>query len=101
MEKIDEDMQIWSIDQALSFNSYTRIRTVMFEYNNRLIQDKQIKEIKILIDNLESESILLNSLNDLLDKEEILSLLKRCKQIVNYKFFPDLDPYYNVPYPLI
>ncbi len=98
---IDEDMQIWSIDQALSFNSYTRIRTVMFEYNNRLIQDKQIKEIKILIDNLESESILLNSLNDLLDKEEILSLLKRCKQIVNYKFFPDLDPYYNVPYPLI
>ena len=98
---IDEDMQIWSIDQALSFNSYTRIRTVMFEYNNRLIQDKQIKEIKILIDNLESESILLNSLNDLLDKEEILSLLKRCKQIVNSKFFPDLDPYYNVPYPLI
>lgn len=73
----------------------------MFEYNNRLIQDKQIKEIKILIDNLESESILLNSLNGLLDKEEILSLLKRCKQIVNSKFFPDLDPYYNVPYPLI
>ena len=84
---IDEDKQIWSIDQALSFNSYTRIRTVMFEYNNRLIQDKQIKEIKILIDNLESESILLNSLYDLLDKEEILSLLKRCKQIVNSKFF--------------
>ena len=75
--------------------------TIWFEYNNRLIQDKQIKEIKILIDNLESESILLNSLYDLLDKEEILSLLKRCKQIVNSKFFPDLDPYYNVPYPLI
>ena len=98
---MDEDKQIWSIDQALTFNPYTRIRTVMFEYNNKLIKDKQIEEIKILIDNLESESILFNSLKELLDKDEILYLLKRCKEIVNAKFFPELDPYYNVPYPLI
>lgn len=98
---IDEDKQIWSIDQALTFNPYTRIRTVMFEYNNTLIKDKQIEEIKILIDNLESESILFNSLKELLDKDEISYLLKRCKEIVNAKFFPELDPYYNVPYPLI
>ena len=73
----------------------------MFEYNNTLIKDKQIEEIKILIDNLESESILFNSLKELLDKDEISYLLKRCKEIVNAKFFPELDPYYNVPYPLI
>ena len=31
---LDDSNEIWAIDQALTFNPYTRFRTVMFEFNN-------------------------------------------------------------------
>jgi len=98
---LDSQNKIWAIDQALTFNPYTRLRTVMFEYNQMKISEDIISQIKFLIQQLEDKGDIYITLSELLSKEEIDSLIERAKSIQRKQKIPSLDPYYNVPYPLI
>ena len=98
---LDDSNEIWAIDQALTFNPYTRFRTVMFEFNNSEISVKQIKQIKKLVYEIENKEKIYLILSELISEEEIISLISRCKELIHYKKLPILDPNTNVPYPLI
>ena len=98
---LDNNNEIWAIDQALTFNPYTRIRTVMFEFNKMKIQDFLISHIENLLITLEKKEELYNILLDLLSDEEIDSLLERLRKLLRDKRLPELDPHINVPYPLV
>ena len=98
---LDDSNEIWAIDQALTFNPYTRFRTVMFEFNNSEISVKQIKQIKKLVYEIENKEKIYLILSELISEEEIISLISRCKELIHHKKLPILDPNTNVPYPLI
>lgn len=98
---IDNEKKIWTIDQALTFNPYTRFRTVMFEFNNQPINENTLKKINKLFEMVENESEIFKRLSTWISQDEIDSLKKRCQTLIKYKKLPKLDPYYNVPYPLI
>ena len=73
----------------------------MFEYNQMKISEDIISQIKFLIQQLEDKGDIYITLSELLSKEEIDSLIERSKSIQRKQKIPSLDPYYNVPYPLI
>ena len=98
---LDANKQIWAIDQALTFNPYTRIRTVMFEYNKMKIDDFLLSQVEKLLKTLERKEELLKILTELLSQEEIESLIARIKKLLKDRRLPELDPYINVPYPLV
>ena len=98
---LDDKKQIWAIDQALTFNPYTRIRTVMFEFNNMKIDDFLLSQVEKLLRIFERKEELFKILIELLSQEEIESLIARIKKLLKDRRLPELDPYINVPYPLI
>ena len=98
---LDENKQIWAIDQALTFNPYTRIRTVMFEFNNMKIDDFLLSQVEKLLRIFERKEELFKILIELLSQEEIESLIARIKKLLKDRRLPELDPYINVPYPLV
>jgi len=98
---LDENKQIWAIDQALTFNPYTRIRTVMFEFNKMKIDDFLLSQVEKLLRIFERKEELFKILIELLSQEEIESLIARIKKLLKDRRLPELDPYINVPYPLI
>ena len=73
----------------------------MFEFNNSEISVKQIKQIKKLVYEIENKGKIYLILSELISDEEIISLISRCKELINHKKLPILDPNTNVPYPLI
>ena len=98
---VDNEKKIWSIDQALTFNPYTRFRTVMFEFNNHSIDTEILIKVSELLEKIENKKEIFKILLNWISEDEIESLKKRCQTLINYKKLPKLDPYYNVPYPLI
>jgi len=98
---LDDKKQIWAIDQALTFNPYTRIRTVMFEFNNMKIDDFLLSQVEKLLRIFERKEELFKILIELLSQEEIESLIARIKKLLKDRRLPELDPYINVPYPLV
>lgn len=98
---IDDKKKIWTIDQALTFNPYTRFKTVMFEFNNQSIDRNILNKINDLLKNIENKKEIFEILSIWISEDEIDSLKKRCQTLIKYKKLPKLDPNYNVPYPLI
>jgi len=98
---LDANKQIWAIDQALTFNPYTRIRTIMFEFNKMKIDDILLSQVEKLLKILDRKEDLLKILTELLSQEEIESLIARIKKLLKERRLPELDPYVNIPYPLV
>ena len=98
---LDDKKQIWAIDQALTFNPYTRIRTVMFEFNKMKIDDFLLSQVEKLLRIFDRKEELFKILIELLSQEEIESLIARIKKLLKDRRLPELDPYINVPYPLV
>jgi len=98
---LDEGKNIWAIDQALTFNPYTRLRTVMFEFNKMKIDKKNLLQIERFIFELETQKNIFCKLVNLISEKEIISLIERSKILLKDKKISELDPYSNVPYPLV
>jgi len=93
--------KIWAIDQALTFNPHTRLRTVMFEFNKMKIQKNILLQIENFVFELESKKNIFCKLSNLISNEEIVNLIERSKILLKNKKIAELDPYSNVPYPLV
>ena len=85
----------------MGFRSSINIRTVKFEYNKMKIDDFLLSQVEKLLKTLERKEELLKILTELLSQEEIESLIARIKKLLKDRRLPELDPYINVPYPLV
>tara|TARA_B110000263_G_scaffold101132_1_gene88456 strand:+ start:112 stop:567 length:456 start_codon:yes stop_codon:yes gene_type:complete len=107
----DADGKVWAIDQGLTFNPYTRVRTVMFEFCGHPFSAGLIDSLKRLRPRLAPDSIqdpdlephaaLLVELKSLLPESDIDGLRDRIDTMLEDGVFPMLDEYYNVPWPLV
>ena len=98
---LDNKKNVWAIDQALTFNTHTRLRTVMFEFNKMKIEGKILLQIENFIFELVSKKEIYCILKNLISEEEIKGLIERSKILLKNKRIFELDPYSNIPYPLI
>ena len=92
---------IWSIDHGLTMHASFKIRTVMFELWGRPCPNEIIKDLELLATALENKNCLGGKLSQFLDNTEIGSLEHRLSILLEYRALPSLDPYKNVPWPIL
>ncbi|MBI21733.1 MAG: hypothetical protein CL780_05770 [Chloroflexi bacterium] len=93
--------QIWAIDHGLTFNYFANIRTVMFEFIGQEYSDQIIDDISSLIFLLENDQSFFLNATMYVNELELKLLIKRGKNMLREGLFPSLDPYVNVPWPLV
>ena len=93
--------KIWSIDHGLTFHQDFKLRTVMFEYCGSSFPKELIDDVKKLVNQLETKSNVHNILVEQINNIEIDALITRLKLIIENPEHPVLDPYIDVPWPLI
>tara|TARA_B100001146_G_scaffold178388_1_gene159973 strand:- start:8 stop:721 length:714 start_codon:yes stop_codon:yes gene_type:complete len=98
---LDGDNKLWSIDHGLCFHSDFKVRTVMLDFWGTKIDGKLITSLESLAEELSKDSKLNHELHLLISEDEIYSLLSRTKSVISKMIIPVLNPYYNVPWPLI
>lgn len=97
----DADGAIWSIDHGLTFHSEFKVRTVMLDLWDSPIPQSLQQSLRTLAPELEAGSGLAEGLSDVLLPDEIASLADRLEAILADPVLPRLDPYRNVPWPLV
>ena len=98
---LDAQDQLWAVDHGLTFNPLARMRTVMFEFNGMSYPDDLIESMRDLVGRLENDDDLRHKLQGSLDAHEVDSLMRRARSMIDAGVFPDLDPNWNVPWPMI
>ena len=99
---LDATGQLWAVDHGLTFNPLARLRTVMFEFNGTPYPDELLRSVSNLVCRLEiEENETREKLSTSLDRHEIDSLIRRGRTMVEDGVFPELDPNWNVPWPMI
>ena len=93
--------KIWSIDHGLTFHKDFKLRTVMFEYCGSSFPKELIDDIKNLASQLESKDTQHKILADQISDVEIDALISRLLFIIENPEHPVLDPYIDVPWPLV
>ena len=97
----DQKGKIWSIDHGLTFHTEFKLRTVMFEYCGFTFPKELIDDVKKLLIQLETKAEQYNILAEQISNIEVDALIARLQLIVENPEHPSLDPYFNVPWPLI
>ena len=93
--------KIWAIDQGLTFNFDTNIRTVMFEFIGVEYPEDLIGDICNLVKKIQTENDFSNKIRKCLEQNEIDGLITRVKSMSLEGKFPLLNPSVNVPWPLL
>ncbi len=95
--------KIYAIDHGLCFHENVKLRTVIWDFNNREISEQKRDEVRnFLWQLIDDSSNLRKILSDLLSKSELNALIKRTRAVYSLDRFPDvpedLRPY---PWPVI
>ncbi len=93
---LDYSDRIWAIDNALSFHTDFKLRTVIWDFGGMKIPNHILKTLKDLLDSgLDSE------IEELLEPQEISATLERTEWLIECQHFPkDPGGYHSKPWPL-
>ncbi len=92
---IDEDGKIWGIDNALSFHSDFKLRTVLWDFAGEKIPSSIIQDLKDFLDAGPD-----GELNEHLSPAEIEAVIQRAGWVTQNACFPRDEGRYSYPYPL-
>ena len=99
---LDERDHIWAIDNALTFHSEPKLRTVIWDFAGEPIPEAYQADLRELQEQLASEGPLRETLVKLLTREEIAALGARLAVLLESPVFPQPDPHRRqVPWPLV
>jgi hypothetical protein len=80
---------LWLIDHGVCFHIEDKLRTVIWDFAGESIPDDLIASLKMLLNELEDKEIpLTRLLQKLLDKNEIIALIRRIRQLLSSCQFP-------------
>jgi uncharacterized repeat protein (TIGR03843 family) len=91
------DGKLWGIDHGLTFNTVSKLRTVIWDFCGQPIPDDVKKEMATFLDDKERRETLTARLRELLDRTEIAVFYARFERLLKHGKFPNLDPYQNMP----
>jgi len=92
-----QDGKLWGIDHGLTFNTATKLRTVIWDFCGQPIPDDVKAEITAFLSDARRVDTLNAHLRELLDRSEIATFQARLERLPKHGKFPNLDPYHNVP----
>jgi uncharacterized repeat protein (TIGR03843 family) len=98
---LDPEGSIWSVDHGLTFHSEFKLRTVMLEFWGEAIPDDLVADLQGLVPEFDEGGALRAALQDLISPAELDALRARLDAMVCSPVHPMLDPYRNVPWPLV
>jgi len=93
----DGDGKLWGIDHGLTFNTVTKLRTVIWDFVGEPIPNEVMIEMRGLLGDAARHAALNAQLDELLDRSEIATFYARFERLLRAGRFPNLDPYKNVP----
>jgi hypothetical protein len=95
------DGRIWCIDQGLCFNTAHKVRTVIWDYVGTELPEEWQADLRRVRDCLMDGGDGAEVLSELLAKDEVAALVRRCDELLGYPVLPEMFPYRCVPWPLI
>ena len=98
---LDFNNTLWSIDHGLTLHHIFKVRTVIFDFEGQEIPKFLINDLCILLKSLSTKSGAFSKLNLFISNSEYEALIYRIKFLIKNSYIPYLDPFYNVPWPLI
>ncbi|MBI2851913.1 MAG: SCO1664 family protein [Chloroflexi bacterium] len=94
-----QDGRIWAIDNALSFNTVPKLRTVIWDFAGQSIPPGLIADLEAFHRALKPPMPERAALSDLLAAEEVEALERRLSKIIEHPFFPYPASYRSMPWP--
>jgi uncharacterized repeat protein (TIGR03843 family) len=99
---LDQWDRIWAIDNALTFHTEPKLRTVIWDFAGEPIPDRYLADLEQLQQQLAGRSVLRQALQELLSKDEIVALEARLAGLIEWARFPLPDPNRRqVPWPIV
>ncbi|HDQ70711.1 MAG TPA: SCO1664 family protein [Chloroflexi bacterium] len=99
---LDAQARIWAIDNALTFHTDPKLRTVIWDFAGAPIPQPYLDDLRHLHERLVSDSDLHRCLSELLSGREMSTLVARLVALLESAFFPQPDPNRrNVPWPMV
>jgi len=97
---LDRTNTIWAIDHGLTFNEQWTLRTVIWDFINQTIPEFILTQLKILKNQLDTQSSQTIQLESMLTKKEIDKLNQRIENLLLFQRFPSPDKdRRNIPFP--
>lgn len=99
---LDQSNRIWAIDNALTFHTEFKLRTVIWDLSGEAIPEEYLDDLHRLQEELDRESALRQVLSSLLAEDEITALQARLTELLERGKFPHPDPTRRqVPWPMV
>jgi uncharacterized repeat protein (TIGR03843 family) len=98
---VDHEGKLWAIDNALTFHTEPKLRTVIWDYASQPMPDHVLDGLQTLQASLAEGSPLTQALEQLLSAGELDALRQRLDSILQAGSFPEPALERSVPWPLI
>ncbi len=99
---LDRWGRIWAIDNALTFHTEPKLRTVIWDFGGKAIPAEYLADLRQLHKDLAGEGALRQTLADLLAEDEFAALQTRLAALLENAAFPHPDPTRRqVPWPVV
>ncbi|MEE9278098.1 MAG: SCO1664 family protein [Dehalococcoidia bacterium] len=95
---LDADGHVWGIDNALTFHTEEKLRTVIWDYAGEEVPESLLPDIERLLGQLEPECELWQRLEGALEGAELEMLRERARAVLRERRFPH-PPDWRRPYP--
>lgn len=98
---IDAQQRLWAIDHGICFHTEYKLRTVIWEFSNEVIEDELLADLAQLRQQLgDAKSGLLTKLYTLLSHPECVALTSRVEYLLRKQQYPAPHPHRrNYPWP--
>jgi hypothetical protein len=94
----DENGYVWGIDNGLTFNLHSGLRTVIWDFGGERIPKRLVRDIRRVCDDLEAQRGKAEELRELLSPAEIAGLCERMHAMLSKPTLPDLQRRRSVPW---
>jgi uncharacterized repeat protein (TIGR03843 family) len=98
---VDHTGRMWAIDNALTFHAEYKLRTVIWDFVDQPLPDDVLADLQGLQDALAEGSPLNQTLEQLLNEDEMLAFRGRLHRLIQAGHYPEPGPGYAVPWPLV
>lgn len=96
---LGHDGRLWGIDHGLTFNSYWKLRTVIWDFQGEPVPDPLLADLQALAGALAAGGGPSGSLAGLLDADEMEAFRVRLDRLLEYGKFPEPHSRRSVPWP--
>ncbi len=96
-----KDGHIWAVDNALTFHTEHKLRTVIWDFAGQSVPEDLLKDLMAFRDRLAQSDPLVETMTRLLAVEEMEALKQRLDTLLERATFPEPGPGRHVPWPPI